>query len=88
MGRKRRSQKGGLEIGINKPLNPNQGWLDPSTGGDIKHLISDIVGIVYASIDSIISGIGTMETIIELPSDMGKAFTAKNAPNPGSIHIP
>ena len=83
---KKKNQKGG--IGINKPLDPTSGWLDPSTSGSPKAFVSDVVAVIYSSINSIVSGTETIKTLIETPGNMGKAITSPNTPNPNSVSVP
>ena len=83
---KKKNQKGG--IGINKPLDPNSGWLRPSTSGSPKAFVSDVVAVIYSSINSIVSGTETIKTLIETPGNMGRAVTAPNTPNPNSVSVP
>jgi hypothetical protein len=75
-------QKGGIE-GVGEPLH----WDKGSSKGGTGAFIDDIIGIVSYSIDSIYSGINAVEFIMQLPGDIGTAFTAKNPPTPSSVHI-
>jgi len=57
------------------------------TGGSIGTLAENIVGTIIYTINSVINSVGVVTDLIELPSDMGTAFSAKNAPNPNNIDI-
>jgi len=82
---KKIKQKGGMMAdGIGQPLY----WDKGGTGGSIGTFVEDIIGIVAYAIDSDISGIQTIEDVVNLPSDMGKAFNSPNAPNPNSVNVP
>ena len=56
-------------------------------GGNLGDLAEDIVGTIVYTINSITNSIGVVTDLIELPADMGTAFSAKNAPNPNDVNI-
>ena len=56
-------------------------------GGGIGDLAEDIVGTIIYTINSLTNSIGVVTDLIELPADMGTAFSAKNAPNPNDVKI-
>lgn len=76
--KKQIKQKGGFE-GISYDAGGTSGW--PWT------LAEDIIGTIIYTINGVVNAVGVVDDLINLPSDMGTAFAAKNAPNPDSIDI-
>lgn len=75
---KQKKQKGGFE-----GISYNAGG--PS--GSLTDLAEDIAGTIIYTINSVINSIGVTTDLISLPSDMGTAFTEKNAPNPDQVDV-
>lgn len=73
-----KKQKGGIDF-------PDPNYDKGGTG--ILDLPENIFGTINYTIGSMISGIDAITTVINLPSDMGTAFSAKNAPNPDNVHV-
>ena len=65
---------------------PDPNYNDGGTG--ITDLPEDIIGVVNYTIGSIVSGVDVMTGLINLPGDMGTAFSETNAPNPDNVQIP
>ena len=77
--RKKKLQKGGMEDAIS--------WNSGGPGGSLGTLADDIIGTIIYTINSVVNAVGVVEDIIELPADMGTAFTETNAPNPDNVNI-
>lgn len=56
-------------------------------GGSIKTLAENIIGTIVYTINSLTNSVGVVKDLIELPADMGTAFSAKNAPNPNDVDV-
>lgn len=75
----------------NKTIKPRagtkqRGGLPPgSTDGSLVSLVYDIVGVVESIFDTISYSAETILDVVELPGDMGKAFTDPGAPRPSDI---
>jgi len=74
-----KKQKGGMEDAIS--------WNKGGPGGSLVTLGEDIIGTIVYTINSVINATGVVADLIELPSDMGTAFTETNAPNPDNVKI-
>ena len=77
--RKKRLQKGGVEDAIS--------WSRGGPGGSLVTLGEDIIGTIVYTINSLVNATGVVKDIIELPADMGTAFTETNAPNPNNVDV-
>lgn len=66
--------------------NPN--YNKGGTGGSLKTLGDDIAGLAIYSVAAMTSTIDLVGNVINLPNDMGTAFSSPNAPNPNNITIP
>ena len=67
----KKKQKGGLEPG--------------STSGNVSALANDIVGTIESIYQTIKYGVTTVVDVIELPGDMGRAYSSPAAPRPSDI---
>ena len=56
-------------------------------GTEIQDLPSDIIGVIVHTINTVIGSVDVVTNIVELPSNMGTAFSEPNAPNPDNIRI-
>ena len=50
--------------------------------------VEDIVGTVMWGVASLVNGVETVVDLVNIKSDMGTAFHAKNAPSPDTISVP
>lgn len=73
-----KKHKGGMKF-------PDYNYNDGGTG--ITDLPDNILGTVNYTIGSVISGIDAINSIMNIRSDMGTAFSEKNAPNPNDVDV-
>ena len=57
------------------------------TSGDLGTFTQDIVGVIEATFDTIKYSVDTVIDVIQLPSDMGRAWSNPGAPKPSDIHL-
>jgi hypothetical protein len=57
------------------------------TSGDLGTFTQDIVGVIEATFDTIKYSTESIIGIIEIPSDMGRAWSDPGAPKPSDIHL-
>jgi len=69
----KRKQKGG------------ENYSDGGTGGSPGTLAADIIGLIKYSFATISDSMNVMNSISDLPGDMGTAFDEKAAPNPDNV---
>lgn len=56
-------------------------------GTQIQDLPSDIIGVIVHTINTVVGSVDVVTNIVDLPSNMGTAFSEPNAPNPDNISI-
>jgi len=76
MAKKTKKQEGG-----------NIQWNRGGTSGNVGVFVDDIIGLVIHSINTFTDSIAVMNTVIDLPGDMGTAFSEKGAPQPNEVRI-
>ncbi len=62
-------------------------WNDGGTSGSPTTLAYDIIGLVIHSINTVTDSIDVIDSINNLPADMGTAFDEQGAPNPNDVKI-
>lgn len=63
------------------------GYPPGSTSGDFDSLVDDIAGIFVGTYNTVANAIQTVEYIIELPSDIGKAYDTPAGQSLGGVPI-
>ena len=61
-------------------------WDKGGTSGRVGVFVDDIIGLVVHTINTMTDSIDVMQSMINLPNDMGTAFTEKAAPTPDQVN--
>lgn len=73
----RRRMKGGQDEALQ--------WDYGGTG--ITDLPADIIGVIVHTINTIVNAVMVVDNIVELPANMGTAFSSPTEPNPDDVDV-
>ena len=60
-------------------------WDEGGTG--IIDIPADIIGVIVHTINTIINTVAVVDNVIDLPANMGTAFSSPTEPNPDDVDI-
>ncbi len=56
-------------------------------GTSITDLPADIIGVIVHTINTIVNAVDVVDKIVELPANMGTAFSSPTEPNPDDVDV-
>ena len=56
-------------------------------GTQITDLPADIIGVIVHTINTIVNAVAVVDNVIELPANMGTAFSSPTEPSPDDVDI-
>jgi len=56
-------------------------------GTNIEDLPADIIGVIVHTINTIVNAVAVVDNVVELPANMGTAFSSPTEPSPDDVDI-